>query len=231
VLATRTTLSTLIDNNFLQIITITIIKITTTKITTIVTVTAIEITITIKTLTEMSMYLHELEMEPESESEADNVKPVMALRTVTHIPLKKSMACQTESNFSSSHRDNVQYGVQQPTMYSQPSNIPVSGFIQPQNLFFLQNPSPFDIPMPHLVPIIPNPSLTQPQFQQSPVVNSYVQPPINQGRGPLQCHNCKKFGHRFRDCRQPKSRVFCYKCGMENVTTENCPFCKAGNGQ
>jgi hypothetical protein len=162
----------------------------------------------------------------------------MALRTVTQLPLKKSMACQTDSNLSSSRRDNTQYGAQQPILYSRPNNGPVNGYLQQTNPNFLpllpnQN---FQFPMPNLVPIIPNPNPAQPQLlqqfqgQQAPAVNNYGQPPINQSRGPVQCHNCKRFGHRFKDCRQPQSRLFCYKCGMENVITENCPFCNSGNG-
>ncbi|KAJ8973471.1 hypothetical protein NQ317_013465 [Molorchus minor] len=38
------------------------------------------------------------------------------------------------------------------------------------------------------------------------------------------CWNCQGTGHRFRQCNQPR-KLFCYKCGHENVTTYRCPRC------
>lgn len=42
------------------------------------------------------------------------------------------------------------------------------------------------------------------------------------------CWNCKKRGHRHRDCTEPR-RVFCYRCSQSGVTTHRCPFCNPGN--
>lgn len=36
------------------------------------------------------------------------------------------------------------------------------------------------------------------------------------------CWNCKKFGHRWRDCKQPKV-LFCHACGTSGVTFVTCP--------
>lgn len=41
---------------------------------------------------------------------------------------------------------------------------------------------------------------------------------------PPHCWNCKKSGHRFRQCTQPKRR-FCFKCGRDEVTSRSCPVC------
>lgn len=38
------------------------------------------------------------------------------------------------------------------------------------------------------------------------------------------CWNCRNTGHRFRECGQPR-RIFCFKCGHDNVTTNRCPKC------
>lgn len=39
------------------------------------------------------------------------------------------------------------------------------------------------------------------------------------------CWNCKNYGHRFRDCNQSR-RVFCYRCGQDNVTVKTCAYCQ-----
>lgn len=47
------------------------------------------------------------------------------------------------------------------------------------------------------------------------------------------CWNCKNKGHSFVQCPDPQRNLFCYKCGLENVTTPNCSHCsgkpKQGN--
>lgn len=42
------------------------------------------------------------------------------------------------------------------------------------------------------------------------------------------CYNCKKGGHVFRDCKEPRGGLFCYGCGSRDVTTRTCGKC-AGN--
>lgn len=44
-----------------------------------------------------------------------------------------------------------------------------------------------------------------------------------------RCWNCRELGHTFRECKLPKQRLFCYKCGKFGSTTPNCT-CK-GNEQ
>lgn len=41
----------------------------------------------------------------------------------------------------------------------------------------------------------------------------------------VTCWNCKGTGHRFRKCEQTR-RVFCFKCGYDNVPTYKCPNCQ-----
>lgn len=43
------------------------------------------------------------------------------------------------------------------------------------------------------------------------------------------CWNCRDTGHRFRQCKQPR-RMFCYKCGHENVIATRCPNCTKNSG-
>lgn len=46
----------------------------------------------------------------------------------------------------------------------------------------------------------------------------------------LNCWNCGQMGHSFIDCPSPNRRVFCFKCGRDNVVTPKCPKCQ-GNRQ
>lgn len=48
--------------------------------------------------------------------------------------------------------------------------------------------------------------------------------------GALTCYNCKKQGHIFRDCKEPRGGIFCFGCGVRNETTRSCTKCAvAGN--
>lgn len=40
-----------------------------------------------------------------------------------------------------------------------------------------------------------------------------------------KCYNCLKFGHWFIDCPSPISRVFCFRCGKENMYATECTKC------
>lgn len=43
------------------------------------------------------------------------------------------------------------------------------------------------------------------------------------------CYNCKKSGHAFRTCPEPRKGVFCYICGGQDVTSKTCNRCCLGN--
>lgn len=45
-----------------------------------------------------------------------------------------------------------------------------------------------------------------------------------------KCWNCQKEGHTFNECRQPRTRIFCFKCGKDNTTITDCS-CSSGNSQ
>lgn len=45
----------------------------------------------------------------------------------------------------------------------------------------------------------------------------------------IECWNCRKTGHGFRDCLALERNVFCYKCGHANTIYPKCPKCKSGN--
>jgi Zinc knuckle len=42
------------------------------------------------------------------------------------------------------------------------------------------------------------------------------------------CFNCRKVGHHFKDCTEPR-KVICYKCGTHGVYSTNCPRCTTEN--
>lgn len=44
----------------------------------------------------------------------------------------------------------------------------------------------------------------------------------------LECWNCSKTGHRFRDCKE-KRAVFCYGCGDQGVKKPTCNKCRPKN--
>lgn len=48
---------------------------------------------------------------------------------------------------------------------------------------------------------------------------------INNIRPEVTCHNCHEKGHIFKDCSKPRKRIFCYKCGKDEVKTFECPDC------
>lgn len=41
-----------------------------------------------------------------------------------------------------------------------------------------------------------------------------------------KCWNCKIVGHGFMDCPSATRRLFCYKCGWDNVVSPKCPRCQ-----
>jgi hypothetical protein len=184
----------------------------------------------------------ELDTQPDSETEMEReTEPVMALRTVTQFPVKKTIACQTDNNPPTMTENNILIpgNHQRVFLYPQPGHPVGNAYLQPVPVPNFVSQSNMSIPAAqNLVPITPiqNFGPVHPQFnqqlqnQQNGPGIGRQQPPPNQNRSPMQCHNCKKFGHSFRECRVPQSRPFCYRCGMENVVTSNCPFC-AGNGQ
>ncbi|XP_065356327.1 uncharacterized protein LOC135950718 [Calliphora vicina] len=40
------------------------------------------------------------------------------------------------------------------------------------------------------------------------------------------CWNCKQSGHSFMNCPSPNRRIFCFRCGRDNVVTPKCPKCQ-----
>lgn len=46
----------------------------------------------------------------------------------------------------------------------------------------------------------------------------------------LICWNCRKGGHLYQDCIEPRS-IFCFGCGAPNVYKPNCVTCSSKNGQ
>ena len=40
------------------------------------------------------------------------------------------------------------------------------------------------------------------------------------------CFNCKDPSHGFNDCPKPRTGKFCYRCGLEDVTMDDCRHCK-----
>lgn len=49
------------------------------------------------------------------------------------------------------------------------------------------------------------------------------------GRRPEECWNCRRQGHVFDHCPQPRNGVFCFKCGLSDTTSRECRRC-LGNG-
>lgn len=46
------------------------------------------------------------------------------------------------------------------------------------------------------------------------------------GHPKMHCWRCEKPGHRHVDCTSDVNRVFCYRCGMKDVTVRNCGRCR-----
>lgn len=119
------------------------------------------------------------------------------------------------------------------------------------NLFLKPNPSwtsnpnpceapkinPFSVPKPNLVTSAKlNPfSNSTPTLVLRPNLESArearpsaLETRVNVNR--VICWNCEMEGHIFRDCREQRSRIFCFVCGRPNYLARNCPKC-AGNGE
>lgn len=48
----------------------------------------------------------------------------------------------------------------------------------------------------------------------------------------MLCWNCRKNGHLWQRCSEPRSnRKFCYTCGHLNVTVHSCPKCSGNEGR
>jgi Retrotransposon gag protein len=59
---------------------------------------------------------------------------------------------------------------------------------------------------------------------QNPVAQEQQNVNRNSSSSKLKCWNCGESNHTFYDCRA-KRKVFCFKCGLENVKVSNCPKC------
>lgn len=50
---------------------------------------------------------------------------------------------------------------------------------------------------------------------------------VSQGN---RCWNCQAIGHPHSLCPEPKTGIFCYRCGSRGVITSRCQRC-LGNGR
>lgn len=58
----------------------------------------------------------------------------------------------------------------------------------------------------------------------------YVNPFRAKDRTKLPCYNCSQLGHFFKDC-PLELRLFCFRCGLSNYKSVDCPKCRLkGNG-
>lgn len=71
-------------------------------------------------------------------------------------------------------------------------------------------------------------SMTVPKNIVSEVVTYPQQHPDN-NNAPF-CHNCQESGHLHPDCRHPKIRVFCYRCGELGQLANTCTKCRQVQG-
>jgi hypothetical protein len=46
----------------------------------------------------------------------------------------------------------------------------------------------------------------------------------------MRCYNCNDYGHHHNSCPQPRTRLFCFRCGEAGVASTNCQRCMSGNG-
>ena len=54
---------------------------------------------------------------------------------------------------------------------------------------------------------------------------------MSQNSSSIVCHNCKVPGHTYYQCTVLPKRIFCFRCGFENVTTPKCPNCSGNSSQ
>lgn len=40
------------------------------------------------------------------------------------------------------------------------------------------------------------------------------------------CFNCLEKGHKLSQCKKPITRIFCFRCGLEEAMANDCPSCK-----
>lgn len=48
---------------------------------------------------------------------------------------------------------------------------------------------------------------------------------VSESNKDINCWNCSKGGHKFFDCKKPRVKRFCFKCGNPEQTTRTCRRC------
>lgn len=59
----------------------------------------------------------------------------------------------------------------------------------------------------------------------------YMANPTRIGNHKLVCWNCKEPGHPFMECESKQRNLFCYRCGLEDVTCKDCSRCAENLGR
>lgn len=53
---------------------------------------------------------------------------------------------------------------------------------------------------------------------------------LNKIKNDTKCYNCRQKGHWFMECPIERTRVFCFRCGKDDLITPECPECSPKNG-
>lgn len=101
-----------------------------------------------------------------------------------------------------------------PFQYSQPNTRPIQSSNNRYNVHVLDEPA-----------------------ESHCITDDYEVCALKDQKGPneqgeqTKCWNCKRSGHIFRKCNEPRSCVFCYWCGAPDVTVRTCRGCWEGKAQ
>lgn len=56
-----------------------------------------------------------------------------------------------------------------------------------------------------------------------------VKEAIKKVKKETKCFNCRQTGHWFMECPAERTRMFCFRCGRDDITTPECPVCSPKN--